>query len=100
MYVTFHGSWNRQPATGYKVIEIPFTKLAGGQYDPVAQADSKTGFKDIIAATDPGACQSQTLTRSTCWRLAGLSWDPSGTRLFVTSDNASEGEIFVLAKTT
>ena len=98
MYVTFHGSWDRQPATGYKVIEIPFTKLESGLYDPVAPADSQTGFKDIMWARDPSACQSQTLTVSNCFRLAGLAFDPSGTRLYVSSDNQAEGELFVLAK--
>jgi hypothetical protein len=98
LYVTFHGSWNRQPATGYKVIQIPFKTLANGQWDPVAPADSMKGFSDVFAATDPGGCQSQTLTRSSCFRLAGLAWDPAGTRMFVSSDNQQEGELFVLQK--
>ena len=100
MYITFHGSWDRQPAIGYKVVEVPFTQTAEGQYDPVAKSDSQTGFTDVIAASNPGGCQSQSLTQSSCWRLAGLQWDPAGTRLFVSSDNSAEGEIFVLSKKT
>ena len=100
LYITFHGSWNRQPAIGYKVVEVPFTQLADGTYDPVAKSDSQTGFTDVIAASNPGGCQSQSLTMSSCWRLAGLQWDPAGTRLFVSSDNSAEGEIFVLSKKT
>lgn len=99
LYVTFHGSWNRQPATGYKLIEIPFTNMSTpGVYEPVAPSDSKTGFRDVVAARDPGSCASQTLTRSSCWRPSAVKWDPAGTRLFMASDNQAEGEIFVLRK--
>ncbi|KAB5522939.1 soluble quino protein glucose/sorbosone dehydrogenase [Coniochaeta sp. 2T2.1] len=98
MYITMHGSWNRQPAIGYKVVEVPFTQLASGQFDPVAARDSQKGWNDIMWANDPGSCQSQTLTISSCFRLAALAWDPSYSRFFVSSDNNSEGEIWVLAK--
>lgn len=97
LYVTFHGSWDRQPATGYKLVEVPFTQK-GGNFEPVAAADSKTGFTDVIAARDPGSCQSQSLTRSSCWRPSAVAWDLAGTRLFMASDNDAEGEIFVLQK--
>lgn len=103
LYVTFHGSWNRQPATGYKLVEVPFKKAtssagAGAGFEPVAAADSMTGFSDVIAARDPGGCQSITLTRSSCWRPSAVAWDLAGTRLFLASDNEAEGEIFVLRK--
>jgi len=98
LYITFHGSWDRQPATGYKVVQVPFLKLPNGLYDPVALPDSQKGYNDILWATDPGACRSQSLTMSSCWRLAGLAWDPSGKRMFVSSDNSAEGELFVMAK--
>ncbi|OTA62056.1 soluble quino protein glucose dehydrogenase [Hypoxylon sp. EC38] len=98
LYITFHGSWDRQPAQGYFVAEVPFTKNADGNYEPVAPADSKTGYKNIIGAQNPGSCNSPSLTMSTCWRLAGLSWDPAGERLFISSDNQAQGEIFVLKK--
>lgn len=100
LYTTFHGSWNRSPASGYKILEIPFTQLANGNYDPVPAADSQTFGVDVFAAQNPGSCNSPSLTQSTCFRLAGLSWDQAGQRLFVSSDNQAEGEIFVLAKTT
>jgi hypothetical protein len=98
MYITMHGSWDRNPAIGYKVIEVPFTKLDNGVYDPVARADSQTGWKDIMFANNVGGCQSQSLTISSCLRLAALAWDPGFGKLFVSSDNNSEGEIWVLAK--
>ncbi|KAJ9144100.1 Six-bladed beta-propeller, TolB-like protein [Pleurostoma richardsiae] len=62
LYVTFHGSWDRQPATGYKVIEVPFTQLVDGTYDPVAKANSQTAWKDIISASSPDSCQSMMTT--------------------------------------
>ena len=99
LYVTFHGSWNRQPATGYKLIEIPFTNsTTPGIFEPAAKGDSKTGYTDVVAASNPGSCASQTLTMSSCWRPSAVQWDPAGTRLFIATDNQSEGEIFVLKK--
>jgi hypothetical protein len=96
MYVTFHGSWDRQPPTGFKVVQIPFTKLANGQYDPVAAADSMTGYKDIFSATNPASCTANGLTQSNCFRLTASSWDPNNRGLFVGSDNSNEGEIYLL----
>ncbi|KAI0875541.1 soluble quino protein glucose dehydrogenase [Hypoxylon argillaceum] len=98
MYVTFHGSWDRQPPTGFKVVEVPFTKLASGAYDPVAAADSMTGYKDIFSAPNPGGCTANGLTQSNCIRLTAAAWDPAGRGLFIGSDNASEGEIYILSK--
>ncbi|KAI1130965.1 soluble quino protein glucose/sorbosone dehydrogenase [Nemania abortiva] len=98
MYVTFHGSWDRQPPTGFKVVEVPFTKLASGAYDPVAPADSMTGYKDIFSAPNPGGCTANGLTQSNCIRLTAAAWDPAGRGLFIGSDNASEGEIYILTK--
>ncbi|KAI1166782.1 soluble quino protein glucose dehydrogenase [Nemania serpens] len=98
LYITFHGSWDRQPAQGYQIAEVPFTKTAAGLYDPVAAADSKTGYKTILSSQNPGACNSPSLTQSTCWRLAGVAWDNAGQKLYVSSDNQADGEIFVLRK--
>lgn len=98
LYVTFHGSWNRQPAVGYAVVEIPFTTLEDGTYDPVAARDGRGGFTEVFAAQDPAGCQSMSLTMSTCFRLSAVRWDLSGERLFVASDNQQEGEIWVLRK--
>ena len=97
MYVAFHGSWNRQPATGFKVVQIPFTKTADGKYEPVAPADSREGYKDIWSAPNPGSCTANGLTQSNCIRLTAASWDPAGRGLFVGSDNSAEGEVFILA---
>ncbi|KAK1570044.1 [Colletotrichum navitas] len=93
LYVTLHGSWNRSPATGFKVSAVPFTKLSNGNYDPVAAADSKTGYTDILWSTNVDTC-----TSSTCFRPSGITWDRSFSRLFVASDNDVEGELFILTK--
>ncbi|TGJ83924.1 hypothetical protein E0Z10_g4852 [Xylaria hypoxylon] len=98
MYVTFHGSWDRQPPTGFKVVQVPFTKLASGAYDPVAAADSKTGYTDIFSAPNPSGCTANGLTQSNCIRLTAASWDPAGRGLFIGSDNSAEGEIYILSK--
>ncbi|PKS07228.1 hypothetical protein jhhlp_005830 [Lomentospora prolificans] len=98
LYITFHGSWNRQPATGYSVVEVPFTQLEDGTYDPAAPPDSMSGYTEIFGAQNPGGCQSMSLTMSTCFRLSAITFDPSGTNLYVSSDNQSEGEIWVLKK--
>ena len=98
MYVTFHGSWDRQPPTGFKVVQIPFTKLENGTYDPVAPADSRTGYTDIFSAANPGSCTANGLTMSNCFRLTAATWDPAGRGLFVGSDNSREGEIYLLSK--
>jgi len=99
MYVTFHGSWDRQPATGFKVVQIPFQKTADGKYDPVAPADSMKGYNDIMGAPTPGSCTANGLTQSNCVRLTAATWDPAGRGLFIGSDNSMEGEIFLLSPT-
>ncbi|KAI1435528.1 soluble quino protein glucose dehydrogenase [Xylaria sp. CBS 124048] len=91
LYVTFHGSWNRAPASGYQLVEVPFTKTADGIYDPVAPANSTTGYSIIMSAQDTGSC-----SMFSCWRLAGVSWDKAGEKLFISSENT--GEAFVLRK--
>ncbi|KAI0157228.1 soluble quino protein glucose dehydrogenase [Xylariaceae sp. FL1272] len=74
MYVTFHGSWDRQPPTGFKVVQIPFTQLDTGAYDPVAPATSQTGYTDIYSAPNPGSCTANGLTMSNCVRFTAAAW--------------------------
>ncbi|KAH9883688.1 soluble quino protein glucose dehydrogenase [Xylariomycetidae sp. FL2044] len=98
MYVTLHGSWDRQPPAGFQVVEIPFTRLASGAYDPVAPPDSMTGYRTIFSAQNPAGCTANGLTMSNCFRLTAAGWDPAGRGLFVGSDNSQEGEIYLLSK--
>ncbi|QRV75728.1 L-sorbosone dehydrogenase [Ceratobasidium sp. AG-Ba] len=81
-FVSFHGSWNRDPPTGYKVVRIPWNGTR-----PVASADSRQGYEDVVAASDLAKCPSG------CIRPVGLAFDRLG-RLFVSSDTT--GEIFVV----
>jgi hypothetical protein len=96
LYVSLHGSWNRQPATGYKVIQIPFQKLESGAYDPVAPPDSAftQGYSEILWTSSPSenSCSSET-----CLRPTGITWHPDGSRMYVGSDG-SVGEVYVLYK--
>ncbi|KAI0595695.1 soluble quino protein glucose/sorbosone dehydrogenase [Biscogniauxia sp. FL1348] len=89
LFVTFHGSWNRQPPTGYKLIAIPFTKEPDSSYAPVANASDGAGYVDIFYPPDEGACSS-----SSCVRPVGLVFDAAG-RLYMTSDTS--GEVFLLS---
>ncbi|KAG9253713.1 carbohydrate-binding cytochrome b562 [Emericellopsis atlantica] len=93
MYVSLHGSWNREVPTGYKVVSIPFTTNDAGEYEPVAAPDSKDGFDNIL--WDP----QEDCNSSKCFRPSGLSWDLEYTRLFIASDNSREGELYILYKT-
>lgn len=93
LYVSLHGSWNRETPYGFKVVQIPFTKNSEGLYEPVAAADSAEGYNDILWDPQEG-CSS-----STCLRPSGISWDKDFTRMYVASDNVREGEIYILAKT-
>ncbi|KAI0892079.1 hypothetical protein F4806DRAFT_500448 [Annulohypoxylon nitens] len=90
MFVTFHGSWDRNPPVGYKLVAVPFTRVTQGGYEPVAPADSNTGYFDIFYPPDEGNCSS-----STCARPVGLVFDAAG-RLYMTSDTS--GELFILGK--
>ncbi|KAI5919141.1 soluble quino protein glucose/sorbosone dehydrogenase [Camillea tinctor] len=89
LFVTLHGSWDRQPPTGYKLVAIPFTKEPNSSYTPVANASDPSGYIDIFYPPDEGACSS-----SSCARPVGLVFDAEG-RLYMTSDTS--GEVFLLS---
>lgn len=90
LFVAMHGSWNRQPPTGYKVVVVPFAQGPGDAYAPTAASWSSRGSIDIFYPPDEGACSS-----SSCVRPVGLAFDVAG-RLYVTSD--ASGEMFMLAQ--
>ncbi|KAI1109855.1 soluble quino protein glucose dehydrogenase [Nemania sp. NC0429] len=90
LFVAMHGSWNRQPPTGYKVVAVPFAQLPDGSYAPTAAPWSARGSIDVFYPPDETLCSS-----STCIRPVGLAFDASG-RLYVTSD--SSGEVFMLSQ--
>lgn len=84
-FVTFHGSWNRDLAVGYKLSSITFSNG-----EPTESADSRTPITDVLSNADTSSCPDN------CFRPVGLAWD-SQQRLFMTSD--STGEIYVLQRT-
>jgi glucose/arabinose dehydrogenase len=43
--VSFHGSWDRSPPTGYKVVYIPW---ASNRTAPAAANDSRTGYENLL----------------------------------------------------
>jgi glucose/arabinose dehydrogenase len=68
--VTFHGSWNRSPATGYKVVRIPFGPDGMPSGDP-------TPFLEYAGTGDNGSDWPH--------RPVGIETGLDG-RLFITSD--------------
>jgi glucose/arabinose dehydrogenase len=81
-YIAFHGSWNRNPADGYRVMRVDF---ANGQ--PVHAVTSKTAQVPVMENGNIGGCPNN------CFRPVGLDFDQKG-RLFVSSDTS--GEIYVI----
>lgn len=88
LYISFHGSWDRSTPTGYKVVQVPFTKSDDGSYEPTAAANSNTGYTDIFWNTDVTQCAT-----GTCFRPVGIVFDGTE-RMYITSD--ATGEVFLL----
>jgi len=84
-FVTFHGSWDRNPPDGYRLSVIQFKN---GQ--PVEPSTSNTAAVNIMTNSNNAACPNS------CFRPAGLVWD-SKDRLYMTSD--STGEILLIGGT-
>ncbi|KAH8903929.1 hypothetical protein BR93DRAFT_986040 [Coniochaeta sp. PMI_546] len=82
VYIAFHGSWDRNPADGYRVMRVDFKN---GQ--PVADQTSKTAQIPVIENSNIGACPNS------CFRPVGLDFDVKG-RLYMSSD--SLGEVYKL----
>ena len=82
-YISFHGSWDRSPADGFRVMKVEFGK--DGQ--PVQPLSSKSAAITVMENPNTGSCPRG------CFRPVGLEFD-SKKRLFVSSD--STGEIFVI----
>jgi glucose/arabinose dehydrogenase len=92
LYITFHGSWNRDLPTGFKVVAVPFEKGADGAFAPVAASDSNTAAEDILWTEDMSGCSA-----ISCLRPVGLAFGAEG-QLYLTSDTGGAGELFVLTK--
>ncbi|KAF8636780.1 hypothetical protein AX16_010981 [Volvariella volvacea WC 439] len=79
-FVSFRGSFNRIPPTGYGVVRVPF--LLGHPLRNIA-------YSFLIQATDLNTCPGS------CIRPVGLAFGVDG-RLYVSSD--SSREIFVIER--
>ncbi|KAF2258343.1 cellobiose dehydrogenase-like protein [Lojkania enalia] len=91
MYITFHGSWNRSPSTGYKVVEVPFSKSTSG-FGPSSALNSSTGYSPIFWNPEEEHCST-----TQCFRPVAIAQDKYG-RMYITSDSGSEGEMIILGK--
>ncbi|CAL8072894.1 unnamed protein product [Orchesella dallaii] len=72
-FVAFHGSWNREPAAGYRVVRIPIdpqTRLPTGE------------ILDVMYEPDPAGC-------GRCFRPVNLVFNKQG-HLLVSADASSE----------
>ncbi|KAF2837424.1 soluble quino protein glucose dehydrogenase [Patellaria atrata CBS 101060] len=81
-FISFHGSWNRQPPDGYRLSRIEFS--AGQPREPPT---STTAAVNIMWNANNANCPYR------CFRPVGLAFDRTG-RLFMTSDQSNE--IFVI----
>jgi hypothetical protein len=88
--VSFHGSWDKIPSTGYKVVTVPGTVASNGAWAPTGVETSTTAYSDLFYNKDETMCSTG------CFRPVGLSWSPLGD-LYVSSDVS--GEIFILRRT-
>ncbi|KAN0104437.1 hypothetical protein V8E51_010182 [Hyaloscypha variabilis] len=92
MYITFHGSYDRPLSTGFKVVQIPFTQINAGNYEPVAPMDSGSGYTDIWWNQNVTSC-----SQIQCFRPVSIVMD-SADRMYITSDAAVEGELWLVGK--
>ncbi|KAF9264133.1 soluble quino protein glucose dehydrogenase [Marasmius fiardii PR-910] len=81
-YITFHGSWNRQPPDGYRLSRVNFRDGV-----PTEAPNSTIAEIKVMTNQNNAACPDG------CFRPAGLAWDSKG-RLFMSSD--ATGEVFVI----
>lgn len=84
LFVSFHGSFNREDPHGYKLSTVEFNNG-----EPVKPRNSTDSLTDIVYMRSTDACPDN------CFRPVGLAWD-SKDRLFVTSD--STGEVFIIER--
>lgn len=87
-WITFHGSWNRDDPTGYKLSMVEFDASTGA---PTQPSTSTTAAIDIMINANNSACPDG------CFRPVGLAWDSQG-RLFMSSD--ATGEIYAIVRSS
>lgn len=91
LYVTLHGSWNRNPPQGYKVVVVPGKYSSSGDWSPsVGLSATKTSFTDLLSNRNETDCQNG------CFRPVGLTFTHNGDWLYISSDGS--GEVFLLKR--
>ena len=91
LYVTLHGSWNRDPPVGFKVIQVPFEQ-ANGSFGPIRRGNATEAWEDVLWNESVDTC-----SKTSCFRPVGLAvdrWD----RVYVSSDSSVEGEVVMLGR--
>jgi hypothetical protein len=74
MYITYHGSWNCTPVTGFKLVAVSSMVGADGQYTPVESITSTVAAKDIFYNPKVESRQGNGPSFSSgCFRPAGLA---------------------------
>lgn len=91
LYVTLHGSWNRDPPVGFKVVQVPFGQ-ADGSFGPTGGNNATEAWKDVLWNERVDMC-----SKMSCFRPVGLAVDRWG-RVYVSSDSTVEGEVVVLGR--
>jgi len=86
-FVPFHGSWNRNPATGYKVVRVPFH---GGM--PSGQPVDVMRHDDEERAKWPSGIRPVDAAFTSCGHLL-ISSDGTKNMLFNTY---TEGQVFII----
>ncbi len=89
-FISYHGSWDRDTPTGYKVVRIPWQNSngKGGDIGPLAPNTSRDAAIDVLTNLNEMQCQNR------CFRPVGLAVTEAGNKMYVSSD--ATGEIFAL----
>jgi glucose/arabinose dehydrogenase len=91
-FVALHGSWDRSPATGYKVIWIPFDASGNAPMPTSTMTDTTFPYEVVLgggnatAAAD-GAWSWTSGDYSDQPRFAGVAISPVDGALYATSDS-------------
>jgi hypothetical protein len=92
-YLRSHYTRNRRPADGFKLFAITY----GSDGQPTHPSTSTNAAINILTSPNVGGCQA--MMGGNCIRPTGVDIDPQGKRLFMASDSAGGGDIYVIQKT-
>ncbi|KAJ2924136.1 hypothetical protein H1R20_g12958, partial [Candolleomyces eurysporus] len=82
LYVSLHGSWNRDPPQGYKVVVVPGNFSRWGEWSPsVNLSATKTSYEDLLTNRNEAECQSGCFRPRRVWGGVPASKRPGTTAL-------------------